>query len=594
MTAYVRMNALAQALDIAGSLTQNQAKTASDEPAGLGQMISGQTGSAASTASGAASGQLRYTGLTGMTAQSVGRFLTISNAATGANNGTWLIAVFNSSSSVDVVNASGVTPDANDGSIVWTERDPYSLEDDINFRRLWEQKIKGTTNWYDTMPTYQRPTAVGTNVDANLTNIAGKTLDAFARSVNRGKFNWPVEVTLTDLYGSSLYKHSDSVDLTGVPVFDTGPFASDWNSCFVEVTDATEGHELTVQAGLHIDEKIFGIAYNGASTSPNSVEVRWYSAPHGADISTSATAYSWEFGSATAKTGTTSVTVVAGANGAMALTGLTAGGFVTGDVGTWVTLSGLSNGANNGTFVIISQQSGTAITVQNHAAVSEGPTPTVTWTQKTKTQQTFVNLTYGYNERLDQLDQNAFRFPLVSGLVGNADLAQDIKDIERTIGTVDGETNLFNELTNTGNYFPFVNLSSPSTPTVVDALNTLNSQVGNRTYTGSALTILTNGQTITASLQALAAAIEAGTFTRIIERLASAVNAGTSHLLPASASYILDGTGNGKNLWVYWRGVLRDPGSVAGGNDYDETDTTHITPHSKINSGDHINYFIAQ
>lgn len=88
--------------------------------------VSGQSGAAASTAAGAGAGNLRITGLTGMTTQSVGRYLTISGAATLANNGTFLIAAYNSATSVDIVNAAGVTPDANDGSLGWVERYAYT------------------------------------------------------------------------------------------------------------------------------------------------------------------------------------------------------------------------------------------------------------------------------------------------------------------------------------------------------------------------------------------------------------------------------------------------------------------------------------
>ncbi len=176
---FSRFNALDQALDIAGSLTQTQTMALGEEPLGFGPPISGQTGSAASITT-VTSGIATVTGLTGMTAQSVGRMLTISGAASGSNNGTFLIVTFIGATSVEISNAAAVAADANNGAIVWTERNPYSLEDDVNYTRTDRRLIKGTTNWYDAVPTYQRPTAVGTNVPANLSNIAGKTLDTHA------------------------------------------------------------------------------------------------------------------------------------------------------------------------------------------------------------------------------------------------------------------------------------------------------------------------------------------------------------------------------------------------------------------------------
>lgn len=92
----------------------------------------------------------------------------------------------------------------------------------------------------------------------------------------------------------------------------------------------------------------------------------------------------------------------------------------------------------------------------------------------------------------------------------------------------DGDKSLVGHLTNTGNYFPFVNLPDV-TPSVVEALNTLNAQIGNRDYTGA---VLTDGQTITASLQALSNAITASSVVRTIERLSGDVSANVSHTLP--------------------------------------------------------------
>lgn len=61
---------------------------------------------------------LTLTGLTGMTAACVGSPITISGAATGGNNGMFIIASFISASSVTITNASGGT-DANNGAITW-------------------------------------------------------------------------------------------------------------------------------------------------------------------------------------------------------------------------------------------------------------------------------------------------------------------------------------------------------------------------------------------------------------------------------------------------------------------------------------------
>ena len=86
-----------------------------------GSEISGQAGISASIVAGAPGGQMRVTGLTGMSASSVGRFLVLANTFQSANLGGFAIVTFNSQSSVDVTNAFAVIPDANNGNISWSE-----------------------------------------------------------------------------------------------------------------------------------------------------------------------------------------------------------------------------------------------------------------------------------------------------------------------------------------------------------------------------------------------------------------------------------------------------------------------------------------
>lgn len=499
--AFTRKNALDQALDIAGSLTQSQSYTLSDEPAGWGSIVSGQSGSAASVSS-AGGGNATVDGLTGMTADSVGRFLTLSGAASSGNNGTFLIVQYNSATSVSIANPSAVAGDANNTSIVWSERESYRLEDDINYIRTDRKAIKGTTNWYDAVPTYDRPTAVGTFVPANLSNIAGKTTDAVAYNVNKAFYGQTVSLGdgYTIVTSAGNLKHADAVDETGVPCFDLAPFTNDWTSCYVHIVDGySNGSELTVLSGPNAGERIFGITKSSGATSPNSVKVEFYSAPYNVNYAVTSNPYTWEAG-----------------------------------------------------------------------------------------QVTTVNFLYGYNERLDQLDQNAFRTVPALGILTDAALTNDVNNILTTIGTVTGDTSLSGQLTNTIANYPFYNLPD-ATPSVVEALNTLNSQIGDRTYTGA---YLTSGQTIAASLQALSNAIVGTSVVRYIERLGSDVNANSAHTLPGGATYTQDGTNNGRYLWVFTRGVLRHPGSVSSGNDYAETSTTSVTFYAKQRAGDIIDYFI--
>jgi hypothetical protein len=83
---------------------------------------SGQTGVVASCAAADATyGTQVWSGLTGMSQDSVGRVLTTTGATTGANNGTFLITHYVSATSVKVYNPSG-TSDASNTALHWTEK----------------------------------------------------------------------------------------------------------------------------------------------------------------------------------------------------------------------------------------------------------------------------------------------------------------------------------------------------------------------------------------------------------------------------------------------------------------------------------------
>lgn len=488
----VRPTAVNQELDIQGSQNVDNARTLTDESSSYGAQISTGTGD---TIGGTAPDMTLTDAGATFTAQDVGRYITIAGATTPANNGTFLISGFTSGTVITYQNSGGV---AEAFSGTWTIRKPYALEDDLNFTRTDRKLIKGTASHTSAIPTYQRPTAVGTNVDANLTNIAGKTTDAKALVVNRKAAAQTVAATNTfiTVTDTGNLKHADATDRTGVPVQD-GADAGAHLATYVEVIDPATEAGLEVIGGGDAGKRIFGRTRVGSSTSPNSVEVEFRAVANGADLSTSV-AYTWEAG-----------------------------------------------------------------------------------------QPTSIDLYYGFRERLDNLTETALRTVLTNGIVADADTAQDIVDIRTSIGIADGATSLAGLLTNTGNFYIFS--GADGTPTVTELFNLINAQIGNRDYTGP---YLTDGQTITASLQALSNAIAAANSTRVIERLVANINANTAHTLPGGNTYTPDGTNNGLGMMVFWDGLLRDPGPITGDNDYAETSSTQITPYRKIKSGAHINYVI--
>lgn len=111
--------------------------------------VGGQSGGAASIVAGAAAGRVRVQGLTGMTADSVGRHLQITGAASAGNNATVIIAAVNSGSEVDVYNVNGVTGDANNGSISWQEQESEWVP--------WAGSSNQFDDWYGTVSGGNRP-----------------------------------------------------------------------------------------------------------------------------------------------------------------------------------------------------------------------------------------------------------------------------------------------------------------------------------------------------------------------------------------------------------------------------------------------------
>lgn len=296
-----RKNTGDQSIDVGGSYSHSDTLNPSEEPLKLGRIIVGRAGTNAFIIS--KSGNLvTVTGLLNMSVLSVGRFITISEAASVGNNGTFLIKYFVSPATIKIENSAGVAPDVNNGSIVWQEREPYSLEDDLNYRRTAERTIKGTSSWHDDMPIYFRPTDGLSAVDANLSNISGNTLDAHAWIESR-THKWALVsvgmsyITITD---AGNLKHADSVDTIGVPVSD-GYDSGNFRSLFVEIVDAEidgygDGANLRVLNGVHAGNRIFGQTRAGATLSPDSVEIVFCSMPIDDWSFSSIFPYTWEAG----------------------------------------------------------------------------------------------------------------------------------------------------------------------------------------------------------------------------------------------------------------------------------------------------------
>jgi hypothetical protein len=263
------------------------------------------------------------------------------------------------------------------------------------------------------------------------------------------------------------------------------------------------------------------------------------------------------------------------------------------DVGRYITLYGCGVDTNAGHFKITVVTSATQVTVDrtgNFAADSG-----IDW-KVSKHPGTF-DFYNGDRYVNNALAETWARTTLVGGIQTDAQLAQEIADLREFSGA-DLLQTAPNLGPNTGADFVWSDLPNPSDSNVEEALNMLNQQIGDRQYTGA---ILADGDTITASLQDLADAISGSTIVRTIERRVAAVPKNTVHDMPAGIAYTVDGTFNGINMFVFWRKQLRDPGSVANGDDYQEVSGAggaggagQIKPYERIEAGDHINYLVLQ
>jgi len=488
---FTRKNLLDLALDIAGSLVRDDEMIIADENLGIGRQL--RVGSGASVA--VSGGVVTISGLNTMSGHQPGEFLKVYNGNGLFNDGygPFMITAINSGSEVVV---SDPNADLSNGwsSLDWTVHQAYSAEDDLNYARTDRKAIKGTTNYYDPIPTHTNPK--GEVLTLSLANLAGKTIDAKGFVLPRMILNRSVAAndtshTLTDA-NPAQFKHSDnSDDRTGVPTMD---FNSDgYQACFVEILDSETENEIVSSDG----KKVFGVTVAGANSS-GSVDVVFKKVAFGADLSTSVD-YTWEAG-----------------------------------------------------------------------------------------KPTNVMMSYGYYQVIEEMDEDAFRKVQVLGLASDGDLRADINDLQSAIGMNDGDTNIGGHLDTTGTNFAFSTISG--TATVVDALNELNSQLGDFTFTNTQF--ISDGYTVAENLEALADAVVASQIIRVINRLSADVTAGTALEIDGIHDYVVDNTGNGNNLWVFTRGLLRSPGAITEGNDYLESSTTEVTFHMTLRAGDHVNFFL--
>jgi hypothetical protein len=129
------------------------------------------SGIVANAIAGAGAGNQRISGLTGMVAGDVGASLVLAGFASSGNNGTFPIAAFVNSTTVDVTNAGGVSGDANNGTGQWFKlpTDRILATDTVEIVQPGA-KITGTIDGYNNIGQINVGGQPGANSDAAVQN----------------------------------------------------------------------------------------------------------------------------------------------------------------------------------------------------------------------------------------------------------------------------------------------------------------------------------------------------------------------------------------------------------------------------------------
>lgn len=451
--------------------------------------------------------------------------------------------------------------------------------------------VAGDLNSFITLVCAGDPTVNGTYRVSTVTDGKTLVLDGLNPAVG-GPFaaTWTLEGGLKGILSSRTY--AKATDHTGIPIGDAGAYdQTNYDATYVEMVDPVTGIHPVTNAALALFARSYGNDKDPKRTATNDGVRFFVQLLTGINDGTATNAVLQML---SGRTGAVA-TVVGGDKVIGGLTGVTAD-----DVGRWITVYNCGTVANCGIYQIsAADELNQRVTVTRTGNFSaDANTGTLLW--GISDEGSAWNFYNGDRWTLDDLDETAFRTTMVSGIITDAALTAAIHNLQLYTGAHPGEQHP--ALLNTGNYYVFSDIpGGVSDTTLLEIVQTINDQIGNRTYTGSGPLAPHDGETITESLQRLSDAISASTVVRTIERLtAGGIVKFTVHDLPVATGPYTP-SADGANLWVFWRGLLRDPGTVANGDDYQETSGSggaggagQITPYTTINQHDHINYFILQ
>jgi len=212
---------------------------------------------------------------------------------------------------------------------------------------------------------------------------------------------------------------------------------------------------------------------------------------------------------------------------------------------------------------------------------------------------TNIKFVFPFRRVLDEMEEYEWhRTDFISSWEGDEELLEDISNLWSYTGSSNNDT--IPSWSDTENYYTVS--SGTDLQTATDDINT---GVGDRIYTED--NYLTDGETITASLDALdealqdvADSVSAGTGEKYIEEVSVDISADTLHDLPGSITYTPVSTVGieGRNMDVYVNGQLLAADTGVGGvnvdRDYGETTVSGITFHKVVYQDSNITYTIRQ
>lgn len=211
-----------------------------------------------------------------------------------------------------------------------------------------------------------------------------------------------------------------------------------------------------------------------------------------------------------------------------------------------------------------------------------------------------IAIVYPQRKRLTDMEEYEWlRTDFISSWEGDVELIEDIQNLWSYTGASNDTTDPSWDSTS-GNY---ILASSPTDLTT--AVNLLNTEVGDRTYTAS--NYITSGDDIAESiddldvkLKEIEDELDAASGDKYTESVSVQISNNVEHILPSSLTYTPDSTSGqeGSNMDVYVDGQLlaADTGS-AGTNadrDYGETTTSGVTFRFDVQVGRNITYMIRE